>query len=136
MPRFDRLDEAVVALEEDALVVVLLDQGKAAPVRAQAGEALDELRFGQPQMSGQGRHFVAVEADIAGPAATGRAALADIAEAGRGIRHRGGRRAAVAAGSGEMSDRFEAFQEKWKALDDSRRRMNSNFPESIGDFPA
>lgn len=74
--RLDRLDEALVPFEKDAVSVGFLDEAQAQPIGSQAGEFLDEVKFAAVQELGQRRHFGLREFDLARPAAAGRAALA------------------------------------------------------------
>lgn len=52
--RFDGLDAAVLALEEDTGSVGLIDEGEAAAVGAEAGVGPDELGFVDLQEGGDG----------------------------------------------------------------------------------
>jgi hypothetical protein len=78
----DGMDAAGVAVEHDALVVFLLDEGEALAVGAEAGEAVEEIRFAQFQERGDARDLVVLDPDVTGPLAAGGAALADIMNAG------------------------------------------------------
>lgn len=79
---FDRMNAARIAIQHDALVVGLFDQRETLPVGSQAGEASDELGFGESEKRGDARDFRVLQADVAGPFAACRAALADVVNAG------------------------------------------------------
>lgn len=75
---FDGLDTAVLALEEDAGSVGLIDEGQTSSVGAEAGVGSNELGFFHFQEGSDGRDLFFGDFDVAGPAAAVGAALAKI----------------------------------------------------------
>jgi hypothetical protein len=74
--RFDRLNGAVISLEENTLTVRLLLQRQAGPVLPQAGKSLDELDLAESLERGEARDFTIRERYLARPSATSGATLA------------------------------------------------------------
>jgi hypothetical protein len=75
---FDRLNGAVIALQEDAFSIGSFYQGQPAPIRAQARIGLDKIKFGKAEETRQIGDFRVRELHLPRPPATGRAALAFI----------------------------------------------------------
>lgn len=69
------LDRALTTLQEDALAVWLIDQGKAVPVLAQARVLLDEIMLGHPEEPGYPADLAFGDFDKTRPAAAIRASL-------------------------------------------------------------
>ena len=76
--RFDRLDFAILTVEEDAGTVGLINQGEAAAVGAKAGVGSDELGFLHFQKRGDGGDLFFSDFYVSWPAAAVGAALAKI----------------------------------------------------------
>ena len=70
------MDGTVIPGEELTFTIRFFEEGKAFPIRSQAGVALDELRVSQAQKRGDPCDFSFGQADLAGPAATGGTTLA------------------------------------------------------------
>ena len=75
---FDRLDPAVLPVQEDAGTVRLIDQGQAAPVGAQAGVLLDKNIFLQPEVTGDGGDLFFGNLHVPRPAAAVGTAFAKV----------------------------------------------------------
>jgi hypothetical protein len=78
--RFDVIDEADVALEHDALVVLPIDEREAGPVLTEARVGLGELQQRQAKKLGDPFGLTVLEADVTRPLAAGRATLANVVD--------------------------------------------------------
>lgn len=74
--RLDRLHRAIVAIEEDAFAVWLVEQGQAVAIPGETGEALDELKLAQPAKGCEPGDLSIGQAHLSRPATAGRATLA------------------------------------------------------------
>lgn len=74
--RLDRLHRAIVAIEEDAFAVWLVEQGQAVAIQGETGEALDELQLAQPAKGCEPGDLSPGQSHLSRPATAGRAALA------------------------------------------------------------
>jgi hypothetical protein len=81
----DRLDAAILAIEEDAFAIGFVEQREAAAVGGQAGELLDEICFRHLKVTGETRDLGGLQPDLSRPAATGRAALAFMKDGHGGV---------------------------------------------------
>ena len=75
---FDGLDLAILAVEEDAGAVGLIDKGEATAVGAESGIFLDEEVLLHFKERGDGTDFGITDFDIARPAAAVGAAFAEV----------------------------------------------------------
>ena len=77
---FDRLDGALVSVEEKAFSVGLVDDRESLAAFAQSGEVLDEFVLCLSQKARNPGDVLAGNPDVAGPAAAVAAALAEVAD--------------------------------------------------------
>ena len=76
--RFDRLNPAVLAVQEDAGAVRLIDQGQATAIGSQPGVLLDKIILFQAKVPGNGVDLLFGNLHVPRPAATVGAALAEV----------------------------------------------------------
>jgi len=78
LPRFHRLDGAIVAFEKNALAICLFKQGQSQAIRAQPRELLNEFELAHLFECGEPRDFRLGQTHLSRPAATSRATFAFI----------------------------------------------------------
>lgn len=143
MVRLHLLDRAVDPLQEDALPVWLIDEGKAIPPRAQTGVALNKRMLVQPEKRGDGRDIRVAETHETRPATTISATLTLIPHGGCGRVSVSGRtpgmRLLVTGGGGFVGSNFvrfvlEHYQPEFVTTVDVHAPGGN--PENLRDLPA
>ena len=75
---FDRLNPAVLSVQEDAGAVRLIDQGQAAAIGPQAGVLLDKIILLQPEVTADGGDLLVGNLHVPRPAAAVGTAFAKV----------------------------------------------------------